>query len=170
MKNCKACNEIIPSSIYIEGRRIILTTRKYCLICSPYGARKMNRAKNKDEKFCAGCNDILPINSFYKRRCRAGHSTWCKRCIQKEGTKRQQLFKQKCVEYKGNKCMICGYSKYIGALEFHHRDATKKDFQVSKIKNHKWNEYIINELDKCDLLCSNCHKEIHATLRDTTPV
>lgn len=69
------------------------------------------------------------------------------------------------LEYKGKKCIFCGYIKYQGALEFHHLDARTKEFGIgykgaarSWIKTKK-------ELDKCVLVCSNCHKEIHAGIR-----
>jgi len=44
-------------------------------------------------------------------------------------------FKEKCVEYKGGKCDICGYDKYVGALEFHHENQKEKDFEISKLKS-----------------------------------
>jgi predicted DNA-binding protein YlxM (UPF0122 family) len=70
--------------------------------------------------------------------------------------------KQKAVDYKGGKCEICGYSKSISALEFHHKNSNKKDFGISG--GTKSFESIKNELDKCILVCANCHREIHANL------
>lgn len=69
--------------------------------------------------------------------------------------------KEKAIEYKGGECQNCGYKKCIAALEFHHRDATKKEFVFSKYSNHNW-EKIKLELDKCDMLCANCHREHHS--------
>jgi len=68
--------------------------------------------------------------------------------------------KQALINYKGGKCFICGYNKCNSALEFHHKDPNEKDFTLS---NHygKTVEDIKKELDKCDLLCSNCHREVH---------
>jgi 5-methylcytosine-specific restriction endonuclease McrA len=65
------------------------------------------------------------------------------------------------VEYKGGCCVRCGYKKYQGALEFHHTDPNEKDFNPSQLKNYSFNERLKNELDKCILVCSNCHREIH---------
>jgi hypothetical protein len=65
------------------------------------------------------------------------------------------------VEYKGGKCSSCGYNKCIAALEFHHLDPSKKDFSISSSGNTRsWNK-VKEELDKCVLLCSNCHREVH---------
>lgn len=67
--------------------------------------------------------------------------------------------KKQLVEYKGGECERCGYNKCIDALEFHHRDPNEKDFTIS---GKSWSfERLKNEVDKCILLCSNCHKETH---------
>ena len=52
----------------------------------------------------------------------------------------------------------------MGALEFHHLDPTKKDFSISHLKRFTFNQIVTSELDKCILVCSNCHREIHAGL------
>lgn len=72
--------------------------------------------------------------------------------------------KLKLVEYKGRKCQCCGYSKCIEALEFHHIDSSSKEFSISGKSNSF--ERLKKEADKCVLVCSNCHKEIHAGLID----
>lgn len=70
--------------------------------------------------------------------------------------------KLKLIEEMGGKCQICGYDKNISALEFHHKDPTQKDFQLDarKMSNTKW-ETLVEEAKKCDLVCANCHREIH---------
>lgn len=68
--------------------------------------------------------------------------------------------KKKMVAYLGGKCMICGYDKNLAALTFHHRDPTEKEFAVAAIQDHNWSK-VKRELDKCDLLCFNCHMELH---------
>ena len=70
--------------------------------------------------------------------------------------------KKALVEYKGGKCQCCGYSKCIEALEFHHLDPNIKSFTISG-KSKSFNS-LKSEVDKCILVCSNCHKEIHAGL------
>lgn len=84
--------------------------------------------------------------------------------LKKAVSKRRKLLKEKAISYLGGKCTNCGYSKCADALEFHHLDTTQKDFGISyKGITRAW-EKIQNELDKCILVCSNCHKEIHADL------
>ena len=72
------------------------------------------------------------------------------------------------VLYMGGKCQKCGYSKCYDALEFHHLDPKKKDFQLSALKNYSLNA-LKKELDKCIMLCANCHREEHARLRKVRP-
>ena len=72
--------------------------------------------------------------------------------------------KIKLVEYKGGKCELCGYSKCFAALEFHHKDPKVKDFTIG---GKSWSfERLKSEVDKCILVCSNCHQEIHSNLLD----
>jgi predicted HNH restriction endonuclease len=78
--------------------------------------------------------------------------------------RRRRKLKNLAIKYKGGRCIFCGYSKYNGALEFHHLDTNKKDFGLSvRGLTRSW-ERIKKELDKCILVCSNCHKEIHGGL------
>jgi DNA-binding CsgD family transcriptional regulator len=75
----------------------------------------------------------------------------------------RQKIKEKAIKYKGEKCEKCGYNKCIRALEFHHLDPNKKDFTIGNYKILSWDKIKI-ELDKCILICSNCHREIHDEL------
>ena len=64
------------------------------------------------------------------------------------------------MDYKGGNCIFCGYNKSLSALEFHHMNPQKKD----GIKAHWSFEKSKTELDKCILLCANCHREFHEEL------
>ena len=78
---------------------------------------------------------------------------------QKMSQQNYNINKLKLVEHKGGKCEICGYDKNISALEFHH--LYDKEFEISKKKLVTINDQILQELDKCILVCANCHREIH---------
>jgi len=60
----------------------------------------------------------------------------------------------------GGKCERCGYNDYIEALCFHHIDPTTKLFEISSGLTKGINE-LLKEVDKCALLCNNCHIEVH---------
>ena len=68
--------------------------------------------------------------------------------------------KTKMVICMGSKCQICGYNKSQNALEFHHINPEEKDFQISKRMGYKIDD-LKKEVDKCALLCKNCHAEVH---------
>lgn len=76
--------------------------------------------------------------------------------------KRRRKIKAMSIEYKGGECQICGYSKFQGALDLHHIDPKSKHFGIAdKGYTRSW-ERIKTELDKCALLCANCHRELEA--------
>ena len=79
-------------------------------------------------------------------------------------SKRRKKLKEMAVALKGGKCQVCGYNKYVGALDFHHIDESTKEFDLStRGLTRSW-ERIKKELEKCVLVCANCHREIHGGL------
>jgi DNA replicative helicase MCM subunit Mcm2 (Cdc46/Mcm family) len=82
--------------------------------------------------------------------------------LKKAVTARRKKLKKMAIEYKGGKCIFCGYNKCNDALDFHHLDSNKKEFGLSvRGLTRSW-EKIKEELDKCILVCANCHRELHA--------
>jgi hypothetical protein len=79
---------------------------------------------------------------------------------------RRQKHKEMAVTYKGGACQNCGYNKATTSLCFHHVDPSTKSFSLSKGVLEKDWEAIKSELDKCQLLCQNCHREHHSLERD----
>jgi hypothetical protein len=66
------------------------------------------------------------------------------------------------IEQAGGSCKRCGYNKNIAALEFHHIDPTQKESKLDmRILSNRNIDYINQEFLKCELLCSNCHREEH---------
>lgn len=87
------------------------------------------------------------------------------KCLKCEAVQRRRdKVKLMSIAYKGGKCQCCGYNKYVGALEFHHINSEEKDFGISaKGYTRSW-ERVKEELDKCILVCANCHREIHGNI------
>jgi formate-dependent nitrite reductase cytochrome c552 subunit len=73
--------------------------------------------------------------------------------------------KLKAVALAGTVCRGCGFAEPVDALEFHHLEATAKDFAISVDGVPRSWARIRAELAKCVLLCANCHRETHAGLR-----
>ena len=82
--------------------------------------------------------------------------------------KRRDKIKLYVNNYKLSKgCETCGYKKCVEALLFHHIDNKNKKFDISMVAKYGGNiEKIKNEINKCKVLCCNCHAELHAKLRE----
>ena len=75
-------------------------------------------------------------------------------------SKRRKKIKEMAIEYKGGKCCICGYNKCNSALDFHHTNGDKQFGLSVRGLTRSWDK-TKTELDKCILVCANCHREIH---------
>ena len=120
-----------------------------------------NPFEEKDFFECKYCKRNDLYEHEFPRRNGNYVTSKCLSCISKDRRKKRRSFKIQCVEYKGGCCISCGYSKCLDALEFHHLNPFQKDFMVSEV-THTSIDKVKDELDKCVLLCSNCHREIHA--------
>lgn len=95
---------------------------------------------------------------------RGGIKWRCLKCETEAVQKRRDKLKIMAIAYKGGKCQCCGYDNYSGALEFHHINQDEKDFAISaKGYTRSW-EKNKEELNKCVLVCANCHREIHGSI------
>lgn len=119
------------------------------------GKPKLPRDGRKAPLYCKKCGETNPERFYVTHR-----RTRCKNCHNTETIERCKESKRKAVEYKGGKCSICGYSKCLAALDFHHMDPKQKDPRWKAMKNWTFDK-IKEELDKCVLVCRNCHAEIH---------
>jgi len=133
---CKKCGEGIPHFTMIDGKKRWLKGRVYCISCSPFGKRL----------FCGRPGKSLSIEDLRNRKSR-----YSKR-------KRIEL-KIWAVRYLGGKCERCDYDRNYAALTFHHRDAREKEMRFGA-QIMAWSR-MKRELDKCEILCENCHRELH---------
>ena len=110
-------------------------------------------------RYCTACELTLKIEMFYLRS-NGKPMSWCKSCANEASLLRQQELKQQAVAYKGGSCEDCGYNRCLAALEFHHLDPAEKDPSWASMKMWSFDR-VKPELDKCALLCANCHRERH---------
>ena len=128
--------------------------------------KEQDKVEYGETRFCSRCKKNVDTNQFYQRRGRENGSTYCKTCTTYQTLDRMRKLKSQMIEYKGGCCVRCGYKKYQGSLEFHHIDPKEKDFNPSQLKKYSFDDRIKNELDKCILVCSNCHREIHHEIKE----
>ena len=84
----------------------------------------------------------------------------CGKCASQWVIKSRIKKKEGLVKIFGGKCKVCGYRRYTGALDFHHKDPSKKLFALSvKGLCYSW-DTVTKEAKKCVLLCKNCHAEV----------
>jgi hypothetical protein len=138
---CAKCGLPFKVRLVVDGRIRNLQRRKYCLTCSPFGSG--NRRKLEDQS---------SVETRAKRRSES-YLRW--------QAKARRARKQKLVDLLGGCCCKCGYNRCLAALDFHHRNPQEKRFQVGAYGLLiKW-ERLVEEALKCDLICRNCHAELH---------
>ena len=86
----------------------------------------------------------------------------CLRCRSEAVARRRRKLKEILVANAGGCCSICGYDRYVGALQFHHRDEKSKVFGLADRGLTRSLEAVHEEARKCILLCANCHAEVEA--------
>jgi hypothetical protein len=89
----------------------------------------------------------------------------CKKCEYLYSRRYLEGIKIKAIKYGGGECQKCGYDKCWRALHFHHIDPSQKEFGIFESKPgfkkvREWEKLKI-EINKCILLCANCHIELH---------
>lgn len=164
MPICKKCGNHFPNRKVIDGKLRALNKRSNCLDCSPFDAecrKPYLQRKGVDvssgKRVCIQCSKPYNYKDTNKRRV-------CNSCRINKG--RRVNFSRKCAEYKGGKCLVCGYSKCLRALHFHHLIPSEKLFGIAGSHCRGWATNC-KEMDKCVLICSNCHSEVHDGLITT---
>lgn len=145
-------------------------------------------------KICKQCNlerEHFPYNKYmckycwskYKKGRESARAIIKERKYTMEKRKEKQIpnykikqreyvlkLRQDLINYLGGCCSSCGYSKSIYALEFHHKNPTDKEFGIGAFMNKgiylnlTKMKKLIKEVNKCIILCCNCHKELHRTI------
>lgn len=122
-----------------------LYRRRFCFGCSPFGGHNTSKAP-------PGGRDAGEIAA--ERRRRRNETSY------RSQKKRRRQLKDELIAARGGRCCDCGYSASAAALEFHHRDAATKEFEIGAASVSRDRKRI--EASKCDLVCANCHRARHA--------
>lgn len=120
-----------------------------------------------ERKTCNVCNIEQPISEFQKNGTQPSgkqkHKPFCKTCSSKQEfyqyyTRLTQAITELNRQWE---CELCGYDENLGAIAFHHIEPSTKSFEISK-RRHATVETFKGELEKCAILCQNCHAEVHS--------
>lgn len=156
IENKKSSREI-ASALNISTTSVYYWLNKYDL--KTYYSTRVIKS---DTRECTHCNTIKPLSEFgYKNAAKTRQSFICRCCVNAKIRLRAKSLKLLCVSYKGGKCNICSYNRCLYALEFHHINQNEKEFEITGFKSTSLTAKLRNELDKCVLLCANCHREAH---------
>lgn len=167
-KECSKCNLWLDISLFTKD---IHTSTGFSLRCKQcwieyrkkYNSNPENRKKNIKRCKEYDTNNKEKIRRRYKKYLQKED---VKKRIREKNKKWRLEQKQKCVDYKGGKCYICGYKECLAALDFHHINPLEKNKSgTGAIKDGCCFDKNKEELDKCVLLCVRCHREIHSGYR-----
>lgn len=86
--------------------------------------------------------------------------TCCKKCHNIKIHQKTRAMKARAIEYLGGVCERCNCTGVPAIFDFHHRDPAEKEFSWGDSRTSNWDRLQL-ELDKCSLLCANCHRTVH---------
>ena len=136
---------------------------------------KQQRFEDNNELWCNLCKRFKPAQEFYPIKkyryyseTNLGYRFYCAECEYNKRKpqnkeyhkKRVSRLKKKYVDMFGGQCQRCGYNEFIGSLHFHHIKPQEKEGIPTRIMYSKNEEIALRELDKCVLVCANCHQAI----------
>lgn len=131
-----------------------------------------------EKKICSVCREEKPLDAFCKHKARKdGRQSYCKMCKKRIDARYYRLNKADQLarnsKWKRNMreeldvvkaeigCKYCPETDPC-CLDFHHRVPTEKEYSVSRLIAIQNKQQIYAELEKCDVVCSNCHRKLHA--------
>lgn len=173
----KSCSATYNNSHHKEGRKFGPIKTKQCKHCTTIIGAKKSICNECKEKRIKKISIIKPNGKTIVKVIKRGDMLQCNICHREykyernKGTSelcsycqfliRRLKTKEESIKYKGGCCQMCGYNKSHRGLTFHHMDPKEKLFDLSDNIFKPWEE-IQKELDKCILLCMNCHIELHS--------
>ncbi len=184
LKHCATCNQDLPKTFFGINRKEPDHRNTCCSVCRRAGTK--TKVEPPASRVCVVCNEEKPITKFDKTPNRQdGRAITCRRCKQgrrPDETKRhwaksarrnhaglklsQTKRKLQLLQYRGGQCVDCGLKPSddwpVNCFDFHHRDPNQKVSNVGNLIQKPLKAETFHEVDKCDILCANCHRRRHA--------
>ena len=162
-KWCISCKEMKTVSCFNKSRYHLTSKCKDCLSAYAKDYRQRSETKKKRVSY------TKEYRSKKENRDRINENARKSRKNPTAKEKRNEYRKawaarekQKAVDYMGGKCVGCGYGGCLAAMDFHHLDPNTKEDHSMNSRSFEKNK---DELDKCVMVCTRCHREIHAGYR-----
>ena len=149
----------IAKELGITGTGVRYYMKKWGLTSNHLSIKEKQCYRTDTHKQCPKCGDIKTLDNFDKRP-NGNIQSYCRKCLNDNRYSLLKKHKQTLVKEFGGCCSKCGYNKNYSALEFHHLESKEKDFHLGSAKTTNIDK-LRKEVEKCILVCSNCHKEIH---------
>jgi hypothetical protein len=146
---CKKCGNLFSGP----------SKRRFCFECSPVGM--IGGRLPVKEGTLLKCKVCGRGYAYCRRK---GHITdKCNSCLVNG---RREEVKRRAVDLMGGACVLCGYDKCLRSLDFHHVDSSKKEFNINAATAVLSWTRLEAELNKCRLLCKNCHGEVEEAIQN----
>lgn len=156
---CKTCDKTIKK----KADRRNTSGNYFCNQSCAASFNNKGKQRNKPRGNCFLCQKTISSTRKYCSNCFNNREKRPKLVSAKQSVlSHYQKKKEMGIEYLGGCCKICKYDKCPQSLHFHHKNPDEKDFTISG-RTISW-ERMKLELDKCILLCANCHGELHSNL------
>ncbi len=114
-----------------------------------------NKNQNKRSTICRECQKVQKRNSYHK------HKEETKDAFKKRRELHRKVVREYASTLKVEGCIVCG-EKEISCLDFHHKDPTQKEYNIANMFHTGNRKNIEEEVEKCVILCANCHRKHHA--------
>ena len=152
IKKCKKCEKEEPHQLRRQRRKL---------------ANGMIKTYEYPQNCCNSCRAKYDTKYYKTETSRKTDREYYRNVVREK----RASIKQMAIEYLGGKCNRCGIEdECVAIFDFHHRDPALKEGHVEAVLKRHWKDMILakditDELDKCELLCSNCHRKVHANYK-----
>jgi len=143
IQKCRKCGEWKPLTEFTKHKKMKYGIDTICLKCN---------CKSVKKHYDENAEQVLEYQRKYYIENR-------EKCIERTANTRNKIVDIVGSFKDGKKCIICGNND-ANLLSFHHRNPKEKKFKVSG-RNSISEERLIKEMNKCDLICHNCHRDLH---------
>lgn len=162
-KICSKCGVLKNSTCFYRNSRNACGLASICKECQSQYPRSYRPEYeiSLESRECLCCGAVKPASEFYKRKTtKGGLYYYCKACHTEQGTSRRWATRDFINSLKSGKpCTDCGGSFPPHCMDYDHRDGSQNKIKdVAAMKTFS-RDNVIREIEKCDLVCANCHRE-----------